>query len=155
RLRRVMAAAAGQYGRGCASKIENQTIRPTDRRGPRELARCTPRMRRVAAVEEAVLDADPADAIAIYERLVRLQAELAPRPEFVNGAPRTPVIRTLVGSVQASANRVLDVAPKTAPDTDWQTAVIDLLAVDRIHAGGLTQKAELAQRSLADAFAYL
>lgn len=112
-------------------------------------------MKRVAAVEEAVLDAEPSDAIAIYERLIRLQAELAPRLDFVNGAPKAPVIHNLVGSVQVSANLVLDVAPKTGPGTDWQTAVIDLLARDRIHAGGPTQHAVLARRPLPDAFAYL
>lgn len=112
-------------------------------------------MKRVSAIEEAALDADPAEAIAIYERLVRLKAELAPRLDFVSGPPRAPVIHNLVGSVQISANLVIDVAPKTEPSTDWQTAVIDLLAADRIHAGGVTQQAVLARRSLPDAFAYL
>jgi hypothetical protein len=112
-------------------------------------------VKRVAAVEEAALDADPSEAIAIYERLIRLQAELGPRLDFVNGAPKAPVIHNLVGSVQVSASLVLDVAPKTAPGTDWQTAVLDLLAGDRIHAGGPTQRAVLARRPLPDAFAYL
>lgn len=112
-------------------------------------------MKRVSAVEEAPLEADSADAIAIYERLVRLRVELSPRLEFVAGSPRAPVIRNLVGSVQVSANLVVDIEPKTAPNTDWQTAVIDLLATDRVHAGGFTQNAALAQRRLPDAFAYL
>jgi hypothetical protein len=112
-------------------------------------------MKRVSAVEEAPLDADPGDAVAIYERLVRLRAELAPRLDFVSGPPKAPVIHNLVGSVQVSAKLVVDIAPKTMPNTDWQTAVIDLLATDRVHAGGSTQQAALAQRPLPDAFAYL
>jgi hypothetical protein len=112
-------------------------------------------MKRISAIEEAPLVAEPAEAIAIYERLVRLRAELAPRLEFVTGAPKAPVIHNLVGTVQVTANLVVDIEPKTAPNTDWQTAVIDLLAADRIHAGGSTRNATQARRPLPDAFAHL
>jgi hypothetical protein len=112
-------------------------------------------VRRLLAVEEQPLAAAPADAVAVYERLLRLNRELTPRIGFVDGAPPAPAIHNLVGSVQISANLVVDITPKTVPGADWQTAVIDLLAADRTHAGGHTTTAELVKRPLADAFAYL
>jgi hypothetical protein len=112
-------------------------------------------MRRLAASEEKPLAFSGADAAATYERLERLRKELRPRLAFVDGPPSAPVIHNLVGSVQISAHLVVDIAPKVEVDEDWQTAVIDLLAENRIHGGGQTKTASLARRPLADAFAYL
>lgn len=111
-------------------------------------------MIRISAQEGLPLDVDPETAFAIRERLAALEVELAPRISFLSGSGGAPKIRNLVGSVQVTADLVVDISPKTEPGADWAGSLIDLMTDERAHLGGETHEAELStRRSLPDAFA--
>ena len=105
----VLASAAGQYRRSCASEVTNQTIRPAHRCRGRGPSRSTPRMKRVPAVEEAPLDVDPVEVIGMTSVWSGCGRSLLHDLSLVSGAPRAPVVHNLVESVQVSANLVVDV----------------------------------------------
>jgi hypothetical protein len=113
-------------------------------------------MERLAAVEGRPLDVDAATAQTIRERLSALKEELRPRVPFLTGGDGGLVVNNLVGSVQLAPDLVLDISPKTRPDTNWAAATIDLLVDERTHYGGETEFAEATPRMvLPDVYARL
>jgi len=113
-------------------------------------------MDRLAAVEGRPLDVDATIAQTIRERLTKLKEELAPRIPFLAGGDASLVVNNLVGSIQLAPGLILDVSPKTQPDTNWAAAIIDLLVDDRTHYGGETELAEAMPKTvLPDVYARL
>jgi McrBC 5-methylcytosine restriction system component len=111
-------------------------------------------MIRIPAREGDPLEVDPDIAQLARRRLIALEQELRPRISFLADSSGLLVIQNLVGSVQISANLVIDIEPKTLPAQDWAGSLLDLMRDERAHFGGKTQHAELiSRRVLPDAFA--
>lgn len=67
-----------------------------------------------------------------------LQRTLKPRFDILNYRKDGPVLNGIAGSIALGQAKVLTVAPKTAPATDWASSLIALLdSKDAIDIGGL------------------
>ncbi len=111
-------------------------------------------MERLECVEGEPLDVDPVTAELLRRRLAELQTEMRPRLPFLSATAGKTTVTNLVGTVQISADLVIDIRPKTAPGQDWARSLIDLIETEPISLGGETRDAEWTGRTvLPDAFA--
>ncbi|MDK9640016.1 hypothetical protein FAM23877_11395 [Propionibacterium freudenreichii] len=111
-------------------------------------------MKRIKAVE-----GEPLNCTAYEERLARrelgrFQKSLRPRLAFYDTRDGHTRPQNIVGTVRLDSRTVLDVSPKTMPDTDWVTSVVELMLPSRSSVSGSRSGSRSPQhRNLTDAIA--
>lgn len=111
-------------------------------------------MKRLQVIEGTHLVCSTREQALAERALTRLRRATKPRIAYFEKEGDGVRVTNLVGTVRLDSRTVLDVTPKTAPESDWMGAVVDLMLPERISVSGNRDGARSRRyRNLTDAVA--